>query len=468
MSGKIKTDSSTWANVVDIQIKKTDNSWGLAKSAWVKTDSTTWVRWFLGPISDTFTRSTSGSLGTADTGETWSNISGVWYSNGSQAQSDTSASSYPIATITYGVSDVTISAAVGQGTGVATWVTDANNWYALVPYQTQVNSTYACNCTCNGHYQSYSYPVYYSCANCSACGSYTSGGSTSTYNATCTSTQTGSSYAGSASLSYTCPSGGYLSSTRCCTDSTTTSTQNVSIGCYSAFSGCPNPYNGYYVNEVSAPGICGCPTGANKHCCYYTTTVTTTNYCSSSYSATAVYSCPSGQTVSGASCYSPTYSTTCTCPSGGSLSGTTCTVTNPGTTTCYSCQNSSCGVNYYASGSTFISGGTYPNCDSYGGSCQTCGTLTNAYYVRLLQSSNGTISNLTGDISVGSAVASVRLNTQGNVLSYQAYAGSDLSSLLTSGSYTVTSPTTTNNHGIIKAPSSYGQSSVVDNFRVSG
>jgi hypothetical protein len=65
-------------------------------------------------------------------------------------------------------------------------------------------------------------------------------------------------------------------------------------------------------------------------------------------------------------------------------------------------------------------------------------------------------------------VSSLRLSTQGNVLSYQAYSNSNFTSLLTSGSVTETSPTITNNHGIIKSPSSYGQSSTVDNFRVSG
>ena len=142
MPAKIKLDASNWGSVTDVQVKTSSNSWGLAKSAWLKTDATTWVRWFLGPITDSFNRSVSGTLGTADSGETWTNVTGTWYSNGSAAQSDTAAGSNAIATVAYGVSDVTVGAGVSNGTGVSAWVVDANNWYALVSFQTQVNTTY--------------------------------------------------------------------------------------------------------------------------------------------------------------------------------------------------------------------------------------------------------------------------------------------------------------------------------------
>jgi hypothetical protein len=36
------------------------------------------------------------------------------------------------------------------------------------------------------------------------------------------------------------------------------------------------------------------------------------------------------------------------------------------------------------------------------------------------------------------------------------------------GSYTPTTPTKATSHGIIKAPSSYAQGSIVDDFRISG
>jgi hypothetical protein len=156
------------------------------------------------------------------------------------------------------------------------------------------------------------------------------------------------------------------------------------------------------------------------------------------------------------------------CPSGGTLSGSTCTVTTAGTVNCYSCQNSSCGQSGTGSGSTCYGGGTYPNCDQYGGGCQTCGTLANNYYIKLIRSVGGTITSLTGDISVGGSVGAVRLNTQGDILSYQAYSNADFTGLLTSGTYTATSPAKANNYGIIKTSSPFGQGSTVDNFRISG
>jgi len=434
MSAKIKLDASTWGSVTDVQVKTSDTSWGLAKSAWLKTDATTWVRWFLGPINDYFNRSVSGALGTADTGETWTNVSGTWYANGSTAQSDTAASSNAIATVPYAVNDVTVGASITNGTGVAAWVVDANNWYALVSFQTQVNTTYACNCYCNGHCDSYSYPVYNSGPSCTYCGSYTSGGGSYAATASTTSTQTGWQYSYSAVLQRSCSSGTL-----------------VGTRCYS----CNGPYPYYSLSGTNCYSIEN----------YYS------YIAASSTSSQSTYTCPSGGETGhpGAySCYTPVYSSTTTysCPNGGTLSGTNCVT--PGTTVCYSCANPDYGVNHYASGSTCYSGGTYPNCDQYGGGCQTCGTLSNAYYVKLIRSVNGTITNLTGDISVGGLVGAVRLNTQGNDLTYQAYSNGDFTGLLTSGTYTETSPTKANSYGIIKTSSSYGQGSTVDNFKISG
>lgn len=96
-------------------------------------------------VTDLFNRTTSGSLGTSDTGQAWSNLRGVWYANGSQAQSDTSASSYPIASVDVGSSNAITSASVSSGTGVAFWLTDSGNWWASTSYNTSSSYTYSCN-----------------------------------------------------------------------------------------------------------------------------------------------------------------------------------------------------------------------------------------------------------------------------------------------------------------------------------
>ena len=457
MPAKIKVDPTNWGNVTDIQVKTSSNTWGYAKSAWVKTDATTWVRWFLGPISDNFNRSVSGSLGNATTGEAWTNVTGTWFANGSAAQSDTAASSNAIATVAYGVNDVTVGAGVTNGTGVAAWVVDANNWYALVSFQTQVNTTYSCNCACFGHCVSGSYPVYNSGPSCTYCGSTTSGGGTSTYQgtyvagtttvtdvgaATCTTSPSGWKYVGSA----------YIVSRRC---SSAQVSDPSNFNCYStsdcysggALTACEYACD---VGEVGHPGAYSCyiPTGGTTTC-----------------------SCPQGGAENGGRCYTSTVTSgSWTCPNGGSANQSTgiCTVTTTGTVTCNTCRNPEYGVAYYQPYTDCFSGGTYPNCDQYGGGCQTCGTLSNNYYIKIIRSVNGTITNLTGDISVGSLVGALRLNTQGDVLSYQAYSNSDFTGLLTSGTYTATSPAKANNYGIIKTSSPYGQGSTVDNFKVSG
>jgi hypothetical protein len=116
-------------------------------------------------ITDLFTRTTAGSLGTANSGQSWVSTRGVWYANGSAAQSDDAASTYPISTIHLSKTDVTVSATISEGCGVVIWESSANSWYSVSSINAQ--SSYSCNCqTC-----------YNSCANCAeppvGCGSTT-------------------------------------------------------------------------------------------------------------------------------------------------------------------------------------------------------------------------------------------------------------------------------------------------------
>lgn len=96
-------------------------------------------------ISDLFNRTTSGTLGTADTGQTWSNLRGVWFANGTKATTATAASSYPIASVLVGDTNAVVSAGVTSGTGVSFWITDSNSWWASTAKSTQESYTYNCN-----------------------------------------------------------------------------------------------------------------------------------------------------------------------------------------------------------------------------------------------------------------------------------------------------------------------------------
>lgn len=96
-------------------------------------------------ISDLFNRTTTGTLGTADSGQVWSNLRGVWFANGTKATTATAASSYPIASILVNGTNATTSASVTSGTGVAFWITDTNSWWASTAKSTQESYTYQCN-----------------------------------------------------------------------------------------------------------------------------------------------------------------------------------------------------------------------------------------------------------------------------------------------------------------------------------
>lgn len=96
-------------------------------------------------ISDLFNRTTSGTLGTADSGQVWANLRGTWFANGSKATTATAASSYPIASIDMLAQNTTTSASVTSGTGVAFWISDSGSWWASTSQNTQQSYTYQCN-----------------------------------------------------------------------------------------------------------------------------------------------------------------------------------------------------------------------------------------------------------------------------------------------------------------------------------
>lgn len=405
MSGKIKTGASTWATASEMRVKTATNSWSTVSKAFVKTAANTWSQWFIAPIKDTFTRTTSGSIGTADTGQVWETLAGTWFSNGSQAQSNTAATSYPVARVNYGDVSATVSATPSPGTGPAVWVNSSGDWYAAVLYEDQANGTYPCNCSCNGHYEYY--PIWCDCgANCSVCGSTSS---TSTYGAIGTQTGTTYVYSGSATATDSCPyaSYPYLSQGRCWN---------------SSFSAYTTPTTTY---SCSGGTVC-CQPGVNS--CYIA-------------QATYTYSCNPGDT----------------------LSGTTCTHT---TTTCNSCSSPSCGQ--CGTGSYFVSGGSYPSCDGYGSSCQICGTLITRYFLRLIKSVGGAISYPVADIALSSEPATISIAASNGVLSYKAYSDTSMTNILGSGTHTPSTPITATYHGIVKTPSAYAQGSTVDNVSISG
>lgn len=96
-------------------------------------------------ITDAFNRTTSGTLGTADSGQVWANLRGTWFANGSKATTATAASSYPIASVQASTTNTTTSASVTSGTGVAFWIADSGSWWASTSYNSSQSYTYQCN-----------------------------------------------------------------------------------------------------------------------------------------------------------------------------------------------------------------------------------------------------------------------------------------------------------------------------------
>lgn len=100
-------------------------------------------------ILDTFNRAASGTLGISTNGQLWNTLAGTWYVNSSyQAETDTSATGYPIATYDLVDTNQLAYANVSPGMGVAFSIQNANNWYAVVSYDNSYN--YSCDCsTCS-------------------------------------------------------------------------------------------------------------------------------------------------------------------------------------------------------------------------------------------------------------------------------------------------------------------------------
>jgi hypothetical protein len=186
MAGYVKKGASTWSPAIpSIYVKTGSNTWAAATSAWIKindlNDSTSWKQWFTGSVIDSFTRTTSGSLGNADLGGTWVNgvFSGTtgWYANGSTAfNSDSQGSGTTVSawsSVEVGSNNSFAEVATSGGVGPMVWANYSGStpttWWAAIPYKIETATpyeyyaNYRCNntTTCN------------TCTSASACGTTT-------------------------------------------------------------------------------------------------------------------------------------------------------------------------------------------------------------------------------------------------------------------------------------------------------
>lgn len=139
MSGNARV-AGAWKSVVGAKVK-VGGTWRTVSGGFVRVGGT-WRQWLVAVITDSFNRANNASLGSTETGsKTWTNLrSTAWAIVSNQASNSGTATNYPIASISLGVSDTTTSVTVSQGCGPAVWITDANNWWASFHYTTSTQN----------------------------------------------------------------------------------------------------------------------------------------------------------------------------------------------------------------------------------------------------------------------------------------------------------------------------------------
>jgi len=141
MPGQSKVNGA-WKTITSLSVK-VGGQWKTATSGYVKVGGV-WQQWFASKIQDAFNRaSTALGLGTADSGQIWNATRGNWRISGSNsAISDDAATSYPLASINLGNTDVKVQTDANGGVGPAFWVTDSGSWWASYPRFTSVTNTF--------------------------------------------------------------------------------------------------------------------------------------------------------------------------------------------------------------------------------------------------------------------------------------------------------------------------------------
>lgn len=123
---------------------KVNGGWKKGTFGYVKVDGT-WRQFWAGKLEDTFDRTdTTSTLGTATSGQAWTTARSTWRIFSNNATTAGAKVDYPMAYVDLGFNEGTLKAnELTPGTGIAFRVTDANNWYAVVPYYNQTATTYS-------------------------------------------------------------------------------------------------------------------------------------------------------------------------------------------------------------------------------------------------------------------------------------------------------------------------------------
>lgn len=373
-------------------------------------------------VIDTFNRTDNASDLGSISGQKWKIWRGIWGISGNKAVSSTTASTYPLATLTFTKTDVTVSIS-GQdpGMGTAFWVTDAENWYATTYVQTET------------------------CQTCSNCNSWNASTCNSWNTATC--------------ISWTCNSafcsGGWNTST---CNAWNTSTCN-GWTCNQGFLRCDGTYNPSNCNSWNPSN---CKSWSLGNCVAWNNTAPK-GYCASRNPST----CSGGYNTS-----------TCNFWNVGNCNKVTfvCQVSNCSggwnTSNCSGTWNASNCKSWFCNQAS-CSGGFNPSNCSGNFNPSTCNAFFSFSCNCVVEDKINILSFIAGSISTivtylySSTVQSFKSILSGNSVTISAYSDTNWTTQIgSSNNQSITSPVKTKRHGIIKSTSSYGQGNSINEIRV--
>jgi hypothetical protein len=398
-------------------------------------------------FKDLFSRTTSGSLGDPGNGATWLATKGTWFANGSQAQSNDAASTYPIASVDMYSPNVEISATVENkpGVGVSFWVVDSNNWWGAYQFQA-INTSYAQAC---GSYVQTG-PSYFCGASTAYNYSYCSSSSSFTYTY-CSVPVSYSFQQCNGSSSYTYSYCAQVSSFNFsyCSDvrSQSTSVCNSSNGpfYYSNCAAYSRRYDGF--RDLYFAGCDSYSQGGPFYFC-------------NSYTSQTTYFCGGFTSGTGYTCNALGTGTAYTCTGGYS------------TQTGYNCGGTAQATGYTCTGTSSATGYTCTNTvgPNYGQSCnsyfQSSSNSAGQRYFRFIKSVANTITTVV-DQSISSTISSIKVILLGNTITAKIYSDSTQNAQVGSDITTTDSSSQkATRHGLLLAPGGWEQAKTIDDISI--
>ena len=135
VSGDFKSASGLFAKV--------NGGWKKAQFGYIKVAGE-WKQFWADKLEDDFGRAnTQSGLGAALSGQAWTILRSLWQINNNAANTTGTKTDYPLANIELGFIDFELEAnELTPGTGVAIRVTDANNWWGVMPFYNQTSETF--------------------------------------------------------------------------------------------------------------------------------------------------------------------------------------------------------------------------------------------------------------------------------------------------------------------------------------